>query len=141
LRQCCAKQRLGDRLIGVLINDIPAEQLQSLTLVYARFGTAGYPGAGHAAENGLLRSVRVEELVHQLKRGSLPPRSLGFDGRKPGDGAMNVNAAMKYFRKRRNMAVVGGAIAEIQLAALESSTQCLILTDNCLFLSSPKPKS
>jgi len=24
-------------------------------------------GAGHAAENGLLRSVRVEELVHQPK--------------------------------------------------------------------------
>ena len=42
---------------------------------------------------------------------------------------MNVNAALKYFRKRRNMAVVtGGDRVEIQLAALESSTQCLILT-------------
>jgi len=40
---------------------------------------------------------------------------------------MNVNAAMKYFRKRRNMAVVMGDRGN-PLAALESSTQCLILT-------------
>ena len=44
-------------------------------------------------------------------------------------GAMNVNAAVKYFRKRQNMAVVtGGDRVEIQQAALETSTQCLILT-------------
>jgi BioD-like phosphotransacetylase family protein len=42
---------------------------------------------------------------------------------------MNVNAAVKYFRKRRNKAVVtGGDRVEIQQAALETSTQCLILT-------------
>lgn len=42
---------------------------------------------------------------------------------------MNVNSALKYFRKGRNMAVVtGGDRADIQLAALETSTQCLILT-------------
>jgi BioD-like phosphotransacetylase family protein len=42
---------------------------------------------------------------------------------------MNVNSAMEFFRRRRNMAVVTGADrTDIQLAALESSTQCLILT-------------
>ena len=42
---------------------------------------------------------------------------------------MNVNSAMEFFRKRRNMAVVTGADrTDIQLAALEASTQCLILT-------------
>ena len=36
---------------------------------------------------------------------------------------------MEFFRKRRNMAVVTGADrTDIQLAALEASTQCLILT-------------
>jgi hypothetical protein len=44
-------------------------------------------------------------------------------------GAMNVNAALKYFRKAHNMAVVtGGDRTDIQLAALETSTHCLILT-------------
>jgi BioD-like phosphotransacetylase family protein len=36
---------------------------------------------------------------------------------------------MEFFRRRRNMAVVTGADrTDIQLAALEASTQCLILT-------------
>ena len=44
-------------------------------------------------------------------------------------GAMNVNSALEYFRRGNNMAVVtGGDRADIQLAALETSTQCLILT-------------
>ncbi len=44
-------------------------------------------------------------------------------------GAMNVKSAMEFFRRRRNMAVVTGADrTDIQLAALEASTQCLILT-------------
>jgi hypothetical protein len=44
-------------------------------------------------------------------------------------GAMNVNSALKYFRKGRNMAVVtGGDRTDIQMAALETSTHCLILT-------------
>nr|MCU0570429.1 DRTGG domain-containing protein [Oculatellaceae cyanobacterium Prado106] len=37
--------------------------------------------------------------------------------------------ALEYFRKGRNMAIVtGGDRTDIQLAALETSTQCLILT-------------
>jgi len=70
-------------LIGVLINDIPAEQ-QVVDTGIRPFLNGRVSGAGHAAEKCLLRSVRVEELVHQLQAGSLPPRSLGFDGRKPG---------------------------------------------------------
>jgi BioD-like phosphotransacetylase family protein len=44
-------------------------------------------------------------------------------------GAMNVNAALEYFRKGENMAVItGGDRTDLQLAALETSTTCLILT-------------
>ena len=44
-------------------------------------------------------------------------------------GAMNVNSALEYFRQRQNMAVItGGDRTDLQLAALESSTNCLILT-------------
>jgi hypothetical protein len=81
-------------------------------------------------KSDLLRSVSVRELGHQLQaevlccseRLDLMVESLTI-------GAMNVNSALKYFRKRRNMAVVtGGDRADIQMAALETSTQCLILT-------------
>jgi BioD-like phosphotransacetylase family protein len=72
----------------------------------------------------------VAELVHQLKadvlcrsdRLDLMVESLSI-------GAMNVNSALKYFRARHNMAVItGGDRTDLQLAALETSTQCLILT-------------
>ena len=44
-------------------------------------------------------------------------------------GAMNVNSALEYFRKGKNMAVITGSDrTDLQLAALESSTNCLILT-------------
>jgi len=46
-------------------------------------------------------------------------------------GAMNVEGALKYFRKIRSKAVItGGDRADIQLAALETDTRCLILTGN-----------
>ncbi len=126
-----AKRRLGDRLLGVLINDIPEDRLAEVkTSVQPCLVKHGIPVLGMMPRNALLRSVSVGELVHQLKaevlcrtdRMDLMVESLSI-------GAMNVNSALKYFRKGRNMAVVtGGDRTDIQLAALETSTQCLILT-------------
>lgn len=126
-----AKQRLGDRLVGVVINDIPAEKLEVVdTEVRPFLEQQGIPLLGLLPKNNLLRSVSVKELVNQLQAEVLcRPDRLDLMVESLAIGAMNVNAAMKYFRQRRNMAVVtGGDRVEIQLAALESSTQCLILT-------------
>lgn len=126
-----ARRRLGDRLLGVLINDIPEDRLEEVkTTVQPYLEERGIPIFGLLPRSALLRSVSVNELVHQLKaevlcradRLDLMVESLSI-------GAMNVNSALKYFRKGRNMAVVtGGDRTDIQLAALETSTQCLILT-------------
>lgn len=126
-----ARRRLGDRLLGVLINDIPEERLEEVkTTVQPYLEERGIPIFGLLLRSALLRSVSVNELVHQLNaevlcradRLDLMVESLSI-------GAMNVNSALKYFRKGRNMAVVtGGDRTDIQLAALETSTQCLILT-------------
>ncbi|ABA21620.1 DRTGG [Trichormus variabilis ATCC 29413] len=126
-----AKQRVGDRLIGVVINDIPPAQLETVeNFVRPYLEQQGIAVMAMLPKNDLLRSVSVGELVKQLNaevlcrsdRLDLMVESLAI-------GAMNVNAAVKYFRKRRNMAVVtGGDRVEIQQAALETSTQCLILT-------------
>jgi BioD-like phosphotransacetylase family protein len=126
-----AKKRLGDRLIGIAINDIPQKELASVNSNIRPFLEGrGIPVLGMLPQSSVLRSVSVEELVNQLDaqvlcrsdRLDLMVESLAI-------GAMNVNAAVKYFRKRRNMAVVtGGDRVEIQQAALETSTQCLILT-------------
>jgi BioD-like phosphotransacetylase family protein len=126
-----ARQRLGDRLLGALINDIPEDRFEDIETTLRPFlEQRGVPIFGLLPRNALLRSVSVRELAHQLNaevlcradRLDLMVESLSI-------GAMNVNSALKYFRKGRNMAVVtGGDRTDIQLAALETSTHCLILT-------------
>jgi hypothetical protein len=126
-----AKQHFGQYLLGVLINDIPTDQLAiAESMVRPFLEQQGIPVLGLWPRSQLLRSVSVRELVKQLQaevlcrsdRLDLMVESLTI-------GAMNVNSALKYFRKGSNMAVVtGGDRADIQMAALETSTQCLILT-------------
>ena len=126
-----AKQKLGDRLLGVLINDVPDEQLPLVqTTVRDCLDRYQIPLFGVLPSSPLMRSVSVGELVERLDaeivccgdrlEGLVESLSIG---------AMNVNSALKYFRRADNMAVVtGGDRADIQLAALETSTQCLVLT-------------
>ncbi len=126
-----AQQQLGDKLLGCIINDIPRDRVESVQTTLAPYlERMGIPVLGVVHRNGLLRSVTVKQLVEQLDaeilcrpdRTDLMVESLSI-------GAMNVNSALEYFRRGNNMAVVtGGDRADIQLAALETSTQCLILT-------------
>ncbi|HEY9696797.1 MAG TPA: phosphotransacetylase family protein [Trichocoleus sp.] len=126
-----AKQRLGDRLAGILINDIPPEKLEFVEQQIQPFlMRQGIEVLGMLPRNDLLRSVSVAELVDQLDATVLcRPDRLDLMVESLKIGAMNVNSALEYFRRARNMAVVtGGDRTDIQLAALETSTQCLILT-------------
>ena len=126
-----AKQQLGDRLLGVLINDVVPDQISEVEAnVKPYLERHDIPVLAILPRIALMRSVSVKELVNQLTaevlccedRLDLMVESLTI-------GAMNVNSALKYFRKAKNMAVVtGGDRTDIQLAALETSTQCLILT-------------
>ena len=126
-----AKRRLGDRLLGVVINDIPEDRLDEVrTSVQPYLERHDVHILGLLPRSALLRSVSVGELVKQLKAEVLcRPDRLDLMVETLSIGAMNVNSALKYFRKGRNMAVVtGGDRADIQLAAMETSTHCLILT-------------
>ncbi|NEP19083.1 MAG: phosphotransacetylase family protein [Leptolyngbya sp. SIO4C1] len=126
-----AKEKLGNRLMGVLINDVPEAQLAAVeTKVKACLERHQIPVLGILPRTPIMRSVSVGELVHQLNADILCcPERTDLMVEKLSIGAMNVNSALKYFRKADNMAVVtGGDRADIQLAALETSTQCLILT-------------
>lgn len=126
-----AKQHLGEYLVGVLINDIPADQLSiAESMVRPFLERQGIPVLGMLPRSELLRSVSVGELVHQLKAEVLcRPDRLDLMVQSLTIGAMNVNAALRYFSQGRNMAVVtGGDRPDIQMAALETSTHCLILT-------------
>ena len=126
-----AKNQLGDHLCGVVLNAVNPDQLKDIMdNIVPSLKSLGLDVFGVMPRSPLLRSVTVEELVRRLDarviccsdRLELMVETLSI-------GAMSVNSAMEFFRKRRNMAVVTGADrTDIQLAALEASTQCLILT-------------
>lgn len=72
------------------------------------------PVFGMLPRSQLLRSVSVRELVRQLNAEVLcRPDRLDLLVEELTIGAMNVSAALKYFRKANNMAVITGAIAPI----------------------------
>jgi BioD-like phosphotransacetylase family protein len=126
-----AKAQLGDLLTGVVLNAVAPEEVEGIRdQVCPALARLGIPVYGVLPRSPLLRSVTVEELVARLDARVLCCQDrLDLLVETLSIGAMNVNAAMEFFRRRRNMAVVTGADrTDIQLAALEASTQCLILT-------------
>lgn len=130
-RILAAQALLGEHLIGIAFNNVPDRARATLEQAIAPFLEAqGIPILGVLPCSALLRSVSVAELVKQLDAEVLcRPDRLDLMVEDLKIGAMNVNSALKYFRKGNNMAVVtGGDRADIQLAALETSTHCLILT-------------
>ncbi|KZR86939.1 phosphotransacetylase family protein [Synechococcus sp. MIT S9504] len=126
-----ASQQLGDRLRGVVLNAVTPDDVESLERdVVPSLQALGIKVFGVMPRSPLLRSVTVGELVRRLDARVICCREkLDLLVETLSIGAMNVNSAMEFFRRRRNMAVVTGADrTDIQLAALEASTQCLILT-------------
>ena len=126
-----AREQLGGLLADVVLNAVNPDGVNQLREeVEPALERLGIPVLGVMPRSPLLRSVTVEELARRLDATVLCCRDrLDLLVETLSIGAMNVNSAMEFFRRRRNMAVVTGADrTDIQLAALEASTQCLILT-------------
>jgi uncharacterized protein len=129
-----AKQRLGDRLLGVVINDIPDEQYETvIEILHPYLENQGIPVFALMPENRILRSVSVAEIIEQLGATILcSPENIDLGKVMVEElkiGAMDVNSAQKYFRQSFNKAVItGSSRIDLQFAALETSTNCLILT-------------
>ncbi len=128
-----AKEKLGDRLLGVVINDVPHDDLikGALKPIKAYLERHDIAVFGILPRTAIMRSVSVGALVHHLKADILnsPERIDQIMVEEISIGAMNANSALRYFNQAHNMVVVtGGDRFDIQMAALESSTQCLVLT-------------
>lgn len=128
-----SKTRIGDNLIGVLVNRVPKEGKEFINNVakpyLERKGIALY---GILPEVGSLAALTVGELVEILDAEILTRyRNLQASVENLTIGAMTQEAALNRFRKQSNKAVItGGDRTDILLAALETSTACLILTGN-----------
>ncbi len=125
------KARLGNRMVGVVLNAVERKRRDYLLDVVTPFLVSkGIPVHAILPLERLFASVSVGELADALQgeiicrpdlRGELVENLM--------IGAMSVDAALTYFRRKLNKAVItGGDRPDIQLAALETSTKCLILT-------------
>lgn len=126
-----AKKFLGDRLLGIVINDIPPAELTTTSETIKPYLEKQHiPVLGMIPQDRILNSISVKEISKRLNAQVLCcAEHLDWMIESLSIGAMNVNSALGYFRQRENMAVVtGGDRTELQMAALETSTHCLILT-------------
>jgi len=128
-----AKTRLGNGLRGIVINRVPNESMKfTKELVVPFLENHGIAVLGVLPEKDILASLTVGDLVDVLAAEVLTkyyrPQSL-IENMVV--GAMTAEAALSRFRKYSRKAVItGGDRTDIQLAALETSTVCLVLTGN-----------
>jgi BioD-like phosphotransacetylase family protein len=126
-----ARELLGDQLVGVILNRVPPQALSEAEQVIVPFlGTKGIEVLGVMPLDRLLDAITIRQMVDVLD-GKVLCRDDRLDEfvERFSVGAMAVEHALGYFQKVPNKAVItGGSHADIQLAALETSTKCLVLT-------------
>jgi BioD-like phosphotransacetylase family protein len=128
-----ALTRLDDLLCGVILNRVPQDAMpfvMDTAVPYLEW--QGIAVLGVLPEVRSLKALTVAELVDVLEAKVLTthynPQALVETFTV---GAMTAEAALRVFRKQTNKTVItGGDRTDIQLAALETSTTCLVLTGN-----------
>lgn len=128
-----AKALHGETMIGAVINAVPRQRMHFVQeAVKPYLENQGIPVFGVLPQERLLLSISVGELAECLMGDILCCPGHGDElVEYLMVGAMSVDSALTYFRRKPNKAVItGGDRPDIQLAALETSTKCLILTGN-----------
>jgi BioD-like phosphotransacetylase family protein len=126
-------QLLKPRVVGAIFNHVPKEQMEHVQeTIMPHLKKEDIPILGAVPKDEILGSITPRELADGLN-GKL----LCCDDKMDGliqhfiIGAMDVRSASRYFREMRDKAVItGGDRPDIQLAALQTSTKCMVLTGN-----------
>ncbi len=128
-----AQSLLGDSMMGVVINAVPRPKIDFVQDTVVPFlQTRGVKVYAVLPQERILLSISVRELA-QVLGGDVLCCNEHVDELVENlmVGAMSVDSALSYFRRKPNKAVItGGDRPDIQLAALETSTKALILTGN-----------
>jgi len=128
-----AKRVVGDPVIGTVINTVPPGRMDFVQRQVTPFcQQRGITVFAALPQDRLLMSTSVREIVEAVggevlccedRLDELVENLLV--------GAMSVDSALKYLRRKANKAVItGGDRPDLQLAALETNSKCLILTGN-----------
>ena len=128
-----AKVLFGDSMMGVVINAVPRQRMRFVQeTVKPYLEERDVKVLAVLPQERLLMSISVGQLAECLGAEIVCCPGAGDElVEYLMVGAMNVDSALTYFRRKPNKAVItGGDRSDIQLAALETSTKCLILTGN-----------
>lgn len=126
-----SKGKLGDNLIGIVINCVPETRIESIReVVEAQAQKEGIRVLGVLPQSRTLAGISVGELADRLG-GEIVACPQGSGGLVENImiGAMCLDPGPQYFARKPDKAViVRGERPDIQLAALETSTRCLVLS-------------
>ena len=127
------KEALGDKLIGVVLNDVPGHyQAEVDELIGPFLESRGIKVLGVIPNDPLMGAIKVSDLAERLGGKVISAHSRSERVVESFlIGTMQVENFMTHFRKHKNSAViVGGDRSDVQLVALEGDCPCLILTGN-----------
>ncbi len=128
-----AAKMLGGHLLGVIINAVPQRRMDSVKVdIVPGIERGGIKVLGVLPEERVLLTVSVGELAEHLGGNILnSPERSGELVESIMVGAMSPDPAISYLSlKPRKVVVTRGDRPDIQLAALETLTNCLVLTNN-----------
>jgi BioD-like phosphotransacetylase family protein len=128
-----AAAALGDSLAGVIHNRVTdADRAAYDSQIVPFLATRGVATFGVLPHDPLLSSVTVREIIDELG-GTVLCAEDRLENLVESFmvGAMGQEKALRFFRRKAHKAVVtGGDRADVQMAALETSTAVLVLTGN-----------
>jgi len=129
----------GKSLLGVVLNKVPMKRLEQVRNdISAQAGEAGVSILGVLPEDRILYALTISELAEHLQGEILnSPEESAEVVENIMVGAMCVDPGPVYFgRKANKAAVIRSDRPDMQMAALETSTRCLVVTgDTELFPS------
>ena len=123
----------GEYLLGIVLNKVPRSRLDYLhNFLSTQFGEAGVNILGVLPEDRALFTLTVGELAEHIQGEILNSAEKSVELVENFMlGAMCLDPGAEYFGRKANKAVVvRGERPDMQLAALETSIRCLVLSGN-----------
>jgi len=126
-------KEFGENLLGIVLNKVPGSQLKHMSdEISSQLDEAGINLLGMLPEDRALFTLTIGELTDYIQGEILN------NAEKSAElvenlmvGAMCVDSGLEYFsRKANKAAVVRDDRPDMQLAALETSTRCLVISGN-----------
>ncbi len=123
----------GGYLLGIVLNKVPESRVEHVRgETSTQLGQAGVNILGVLPEDRVLLALTIGELVKHIQGEILTGAEKSAElAENFMLGAMVVDSGPDYFgRKNNKVVVVRSERPDMQLAALETSTKCLVLTGN-----------